>query len=314
MTAINLGGIRFTARASAILCVVMMAVILAFIWLAIRHVAGSGRVAGLISTRPFYNPGTFHLPTILTATSVAALLPTAGSTASQRSPRKWRTRAKRDARRSHRLRVHRDVRRTAGLSRATGLAGLSQLRQRRNGVPRRQPMVGRRVALPSVAVILVVGISVPPSPHKPALPACSTEWPAADRFPNLLRAPRPPDRLALATTSCWSACSPASALSLLNYERSAELINFGAFLAFMGVNAAVIRHSFGGRFTIPVIATFLGRCTAAGRASSSAFRSGSIFPFPQRLPAASGLLRVLFYHDPDPPRRHRDSLSISPIT
>ena len=31
---------------------------------------------------------------------------------------------------------------------------------------------------------------------------------------------------------------------VLNYERSAELINFGAFLAFMGVNAAVMRHSF----------------------------------------------------------------------
>ena len=27
----------------------------------------------------------------------------------------------------------------------------------------------------------------------------------------------------------------------MNYERSAELINFGAFLAFMGVNAAVMR-------------------------------------------------------------------------
>jgi putrescine importer len=28
----------------------------------------------------------------------------------------------------------------------------------------------------------------------------------------------------------------------LNYERAAELINFGAFIAFMGVNAAVIRQ------------------------------------------------------------------------
>jgi putrescine importer len=28
----------------------------------------------------------------------------------------------------------------------------------------------------------------------------------------------------------------------LSYERSAELINFGAFLAFMGVNAAVVRQ------------------------------------------------------------------------
>ena len=29
---------------------------------------------------------------------------------------------------------------------------------------------------------------------------------------------------------------------VLNYEQSAESINFGAFLAFMGVNAAVIRQ------------------------------------------------------------------------
>jgi uncharacterized membrane protein YoaK (UPF0700 family) len=38
---------------------------------------------------------------------------------------------------------------------------------------------------------------------------------------------------------------------VLNYERSAELINFGAFLAFMGVNAAVIRHSMHGGFREP---------------------------------------------------------------
>jgi hypothetical protein len=29
---------------------------------------------------------------------------------------------------------------------------------------------------------------------------------------------------------------------ILDYERAAELINFGAFLAFMGVNASVIRQ------------------------------------------------------------------------
>jgi putrescine importer len=32
-----------------------------------------------------------------------------------------------------------------------------------------------------------------------------------------------------------------SGCMVLNYERAAELINFGAFLAFMGVNAAAIR-------------------------------------------------------------------------
>jgi amino acid transporter len=44
----------------------------------------------------------------------------------------------------------------------------------------------------------------------------------------------------------------------LNYERSAELINFGAFLAFMGVNAAVIRHSIGVRFSEPGHGRFTG--------------------------------------------------------
>ena len=45
---------------------------------------------------------------------------------------------------------------------------------------------------------------------------------------------------------------------VLNYEKSAELINFGAFLAFMGVNAAVIRHSFRVRFAEPGHRIFSG--------------------------------------------------------
>jgi putrescine importer len=45
---------------------------------------------------------------------------------------------------------------------------------------------------------------------------------------------------------------------LLNYEQSAELINFGAFLAFMGVNAAVIRHSFKVHFSEPGHRIFSG--------------------------------------------------------
>ena len=45
---------------------------------------------------------------------------------------------------------------------------------------------------------------------------------------------------------------------VLNYERSAELINFGAFLAFMGVNAAVIRHSMRGGFREPGHRVFSG--------------------------------------------------------
>ena len=46
---------------------------------------------------------------------------------------------------------------------------------------------------------------------------------------------------------------------LLNYERAAELINFGAFLAFIGVNASVIRTFYfrGERATRSLIADLL---------------------------------------------------------
>jgi amino acid transporter len=73
ITAMNLRGIRATARANIALLAVMTVVIVAFVGLAIRylvHVAGWGHV---LSSEPFYNPKTFDLKAIGTATSLAAL-------------------------------------------------------------------------------------------------------------------------------------------------------------------------------------------------------------------------------------------------
>ena len=41
---------------------------------------------------------------------------------------------------------------------------------------------------------------------------------------------------------CWWASSRWIGVFLLTYEKGAELLNFGAFIAFMGVNAAALVH------------------------------------------------------------------------
>ena len=73
MTFANLRGIRTTARTSEIMVGGMMIVLLTFIALAIRHLFADGGMAAVISTTPFYNPATFEIKSIATATSFAAL-------------------------------------------------------------------------------------------------------------------------------------------------------------------------------------------------------------------------------------------------
>ena len=257
MTAINLGGIRFTTRASAILCAIMMVVILAFIWLATVYVAGRAGWAGLISTRPFYNPDSFHLPTILTATSVAAL--TYGgfdgvTTLAEEvdNPR-------------------RNVMLAAVIVCVfTGLFGGLQVYLAQLVWPDYHNFTSVETAFLDVsrtvggewlfhilALILVVG----------SLGSALTAQTGVARllygmsrggslpifFSHLDTRTGSPSRniLLVGILACLGAL-------VLNYERSAELINFGAFLAFMGVNAAVIRHSFGVRFSEPGYGHFTG--------------------------------------------------------
>lgn len=73
ITYLNLRGIRSTARANQVLISWMMLVLLAFIFLAIRFVTQQHGWSGLFTLRPFYNPRTFHFSSIATATSFAAL-------------------------------------------------------------------------------------------------------------------------------------------------------------------------------------------------------------------------------------------------
>lgn len=73
MTIVNLRGIRTTARTNLVLCALMCAVVPWFIILAVRFLFGHQGWHGLFAVQPFYHTGTFHLSSIATATSVAAL-------------------------------------------------------------------------------------------------------------------------------------------------------------------------------------------------------------------------------------------------
>jgi len=73
MTMLNLRGIRTTARANLLLLIISASAVIVFMILAVRHAFLHSGWAGVFSIQPLYDPGTFRLNRILTGTSLAAL-------------------------------------------------------------------------------------------------------------------------------------------------------------------------------------------------------------------------------------------------
>lgn len=73
MTVLNLIGVKASANANKALLAVMSVVVAAFIVLALKYLYGGQGWGGLFSLQPIYNPKTFDAHKILTATSFAAL-------------------------------------------------------------------------------------------------------------------------------------------------------------------------------------------------------------------------------------------------
>lgn len=73
ITALNLSGIRWTARANQLLLAFMCGVIAAFLLLSVHYLFHNQGMGGLFSTAPFYNPSTFSLGTMFTASSFVVL-------------------------------------------------------------------------------------------------------------------------------------------------------------------------------------------------------------------------------------------------
>lgn len=72
-TLLNLGGIRTGSRANRLLLAFMTSVLIAFAAAAVHYLFGRGGWSALFSLRPLYDPATFHAHSIATATSFAAL-------------------------------------------------------------------------------------------------------------------------------------------------------------------------------------------------------------------------------------------------
>jgi putrescine importer len=73
MTVLNLAGVKSSSRANKVLLAVMSVVVAFFVVLAIRYLYGGQGWSGLFSIEPLYDPKTFNSHKILTATSFAAL-------------------------------------------------------------------------------------------------------------------------------------------------------------------------------------------------------------------------------------------------
>lgn len=73
MTLLNLRGIQWTARANQILLAGMCIVMAIFLVEAVAFLWKAGRWSALLSAKPFYNPATFNFSAVWTATSFAAL-------------------------------------------------------------------------------------------------------------------------------------------------------------------------------------------------------------------------------------------------
>jgi len=69
----NLIGIRFTARANVVLLTFECAVVVAFVLTAVHFLYHLHGASGLVSPQPFYDPSTFNFGALRTATSLAAL-------------------------------------------------------------------------------------------------------------------------------------------------------------------------------------------------------------------------------------------------
>jgi amino acid transporter len=249
ITGVNLNGIQFTARTNLVLMIAMMAVISTFVALAIRMLTAAGGWAALVSLRPIYDPGTFHFSAILAATSVAAL--TYGGF---------------DGVTTLAEEVH-NPRRNVMLAAVivclfTGLFGGLQIYLAQLVWPDYHTFpnletafmdVSRKVGGPplfqAMGIILVVanvgcGLAAQAGVSR-LLVGMGRDGALPGRFfAHIDARTKSPSYniLLVGVLSCAGAF-------ILNYESSAELINFGAFLAFMGVNAAVIRHSARLKFT-----------------------------------------------------------------
>ncbi len=239
-TFLNVRGIQWTAHASQILTAVMFLVIAIFVVEAVRYLWLKQGWAGLLSTEPFYKPRTFDLRAIGTATSLAALtyIGFDGITTLAEDVK--------DPKRTVPLAV---VLVCLLIGICVGLQVYLAQRAWPDYTTFNDPstaffdvckLVGGSFLLNAMAIILAVaclGSALTGQVGAARILFGMGRDNALPKFFARLNQRNNP------VLNIWLIGGLALIGALaLNYEEAATLINFGAFLAFMGVNLAVIRE------------------------------------------------------------------------
>lgn len=240
-TSLNLAGISSLARANKALLAFMTMVIAAFVVLSTRFLLLRSGWGGVFSPQPFYDPATFDLRAIMTGTSLAALtfIGFDGvTTLSEEVENPRRTVPMATVLVCLLIgvlsavevylgqRVWPDYRTFPSLETAfldvTRVVGGDELFQA-VGLVLVVACVGTALTGQAAAARLLYGMG-----RDQVLPErVFGRWDARRRQPTW--------------NICWVGSAALLGALLVSYERTAELLNFGAFVAFMGVNLAAIR-------------------------------------------------------------------------
>lgn len=242
ITFLNLGGIRAVANTNTVFLGIMTGVVLLFVALGVRYVARLHGWPGVFSFEALYNPRTFDLRSVTSATSLAVLT-------------------------------------YVGFDGITTLA--EEVHDARRVVPLGTVLVCLLVGLYSAVEVYVAHLAWPDYMSFPHLETAFLDVTRRVGGPLLFEAMGAifviaclgsglagqvgaarllygmgrdnvlPRRLFAhldkkrgnPTYNIWlTAVLTFAGAMFISYERTAELINFGAFLGYMGVNLAVIRH------------------------------------------------------------------------
>ncbi|MGC9994906.1 MAG: APC family permease [Terriglobia bacterium] len=242
MTVINLRGIRTTARTNFVLATIMTAVILVFIALALRLLFHQQGWHGVFSTQPFYNPATFRVSSIALGTSLAALTYIGFDGI---------TTLAEDA-----LNPRRNVLlATVSVCLFTGLFGGLQIYLAQRVWPDWHTfpnletafmdvtqVVGGRFLFQALAFVLILANLGSGLSGQAGLSRLLFGMGRDNVIPRRFFAYLDPKRNTPSLNIIMIGVVAFLGAIVLNYERAAELINFGAFLAFMGVNGAALRE------------------------------------------------------------------------
>jgi putrescine importer len=244
LTVVNLWGVRATATANLLMMLAALAVIVPFLGLAIRWLWLRAGWHGLLSVQPFYNPAAFEWKSLAAGTAVAAL--TYGgfdgvSTLSEEVENPQRN----------------ILWATVFVCVFTGVFGGLQIYLAQRVHPAYNNfasaetafldlsgVVGGPLLFHCMAAILIVanlgsGFTAQAGISR-LLYGMGRDGILPRRFFGYIHPTRavPAYNIVLIGVFALAGCM------VLNYERAAELINFGAFLAYMGVNASVMRTCF----------------------------------------------------------------------